>query len=265
MISVIIPVYNSRDTIIDCIKSVINQTRYDLIGEILIVDDGSQDGSSELVNCMFPNNTKLKILKKINGGVSSARNLGIKKATGDWIALLDSDDCWKPQKIEAQWDTINRFPDICFIGTNRNDENCHRGKKIDDNLFVLSLKDILISTWPHTSTVLIKKTVFDDVGGFNEKFRYSEDAELWNRIALKYKLYYIPVSYEVAGGNKLQFGERGLSANLVEMHKGTIRNIKELHDSRIISNSQFVFLSFLYWMKYQRRRVITFLHKKGIK
>lgn len=262
MISVIIPSYNSKDTIIDCINSVIHQTRYDLIDEIIVVDDGSTDNSSDLIVSVFNNIKKIKVIKKQNGGVSSARNTGIKNAHSEWIALLDSDDCWFSDKIEAQFEMISRYPDIVFIGTNRNNENYQKGKKINDKLYALKLKDILIRTWPHTSTVLIKKSILDQVGGYNEAMKYAEDGDLWNRIAIQHDLYYIPITYETAGGNKKQFGEKGLSANLSEMYKGNVRNIKILRNNGSISLFFYCFLRLFYFTKHIRRIILSYFYKK---
>ena len=108
MISVVIPVYNCEDTIIQCIQSVIDQTRFDLIDEIIVINDGSTDGTIDKINEIFTTN-KIRIISKLNGGVSSARNLGIKNSSSDWIALLDSDDVWVKDKIEQQVFYINSY------------------------------------------------------------------------------------------------------------------------------------------------------------
>ncbi len=257
MISVVIPMYNSKDTIIECINSVLNQTKARLIEEIIVVDDGSKDGSAEIVEHNFSGNNKIRLIHKKNGGAASARNVGIKTAKSKWIALLDADDIWLPEKIEKQWEKIEKYPGIRFIGCNRNKENVHWGKKISTDLYVLDLKHILIKNWPHTSTALIRKDVFKSAGLFNEKMRYAEDGDMWNRIACKYPLFYIPVSYEIAGGNKLQFGEKGLSANLKKMHEGNIRNIKAMRIRRSISIQFYVFLKAYNNVKYLRRILIT--------
>ncbi len=257
MISVVIPVYNSEKTIENCVDSVLKQTREDLIGEVIIVDDGSKDKSADIVTRLASKDQRIKVIKKKNGGVSTARNAGIRASRYRWIAFIDSDDIWLPEKIEKQWEQIQKHRQICFIGCNRNKEFMHWGKKADDNLYVLGLKHILLKTWPHTSTVMIKRSVFKEVGLFNERMRYAEDGDMWNRIALKYFLFYIPVSYEIAGNNKVPYGESGLSANLKEMHKGNLRNIKMLYKKRNISNLFYLFLICFYDAKYYRRILIS--------
>ena len=109
MISVVIPMYNSKDTIFDSIDSIINQSRYDLIREIIVVDDGSTDGSSQFVSEHYAENKKIKVIRKKNGGVSSARNAGIQSALSEWIAFLDSDDIWDKKKL---------FKQLCFMEEN---------------------------------------------------------------------------------------------------------------------------------------------------
>lgn len=262
MISVVIPMYNSRRTIVDCINSVLNQTRFDLIDKIIVVDDGSTDDSVELIKKNFSKENKIKIILKENGGVSTARNVGIREANSEWIALLDSDDVWLPEKIEKQWEQISKNEQILFIGCNRNNENIHWGKKVSNNLYMLDLKHILLKNWPHTSTALINKEIFLKVGLFNEEMRYAEDIDLWNRIAYYYPLYYIPITYEIAGGNKCQFGESGLSANLKDMHKGNMRNVRYLKKEEKISFFFYLFLLAYNYAKYVRRILITEKNKK---
>jgi glycosyltransferase involved in cell wall biosynthesis len=93
-ISVVIPSYNRRHTLERALRSVFDQTS--TVDEVILVDDGSTDGSSDMIKRLFP---QVNILRQSNLGVSAARNRGIKAARFEWIALLDSDDSWMPQKI----------------------------------------------------------------------------------------------------------------------------------------------------------------------
>ena len=257
MISVVIPLYNSKRTISACVDSVLNQTKVDLITEILVVDDGSTDGSGDLVRTRYAGESRVRVIRKENGGVSTARNRGIQEAKGEWIALLDSDDRWLPEKIEKQWDALSRHPEIRFIGTNRNHERVRWGRKMEEDLYCLDLKHILIKNWPHTSTALIHREVFQSVGLFDETMRYAEDGDLWNRIAIRYGLYYIPQSYEIAGEGKNAFGESGLSANLKAMHYGNVKNLRTLRKRGEISVPFYIFLRAYHQAKYYRRIVIS--------
>lgn len=261
MISVVIPAYNAESTIESCINSILTQTRVDLIDEILIVDDGSTDNTVKRVTNKIDSNC-VRIISKENGGVSTARNTGIRNAKSEWIALLDSDDVWKPQKIEKQVKAIEAHPEIDFIGTNRNNENVKIGKRIDKNLYMLTLRNILLKNWPHTSTALIRKTIFNEVGLFNEEMRYAEDGNMWNKIVVKHPLYYLGESLEIAGGNKRAYGESGLSSNLKGMYKGNVYNLKELKESQILSTPEYVFWRVLFWFKHIKRVVLTKLRSK---
>ena len=189
-VSIIVPVYNGESRLRRCVESILHQDYPDL--EVILVDDGSRDGSLSIMEEYARLDNRVKAIHKENGGVSTARNAGIKAARGKWIALLDSDDVWLPNKIEAQWKQIEKHPEIKFIGCNRNQENLHYGTKVTDELYRLNLKQILIKMWPHTSTALIRRSVFKETGLFNEKQKYAEDGEMWNRIAIIYPLYYIP-------------------------------------------------------------------------
>lgn len=261
MISVVIPMYNSQDTILNAINGVVNQTRYDLIKEIIVINDGSTDDSLNIVEQFKEknNNEKIMIVNKKNGGVSSARNLGIEKASAEWIALLDSDDYWKVDKIEKQILVLKKYPDVVLLGTGRNKEELTIGKNIDKdmNLFCLSLKNILFKVWPHTSTVLINRKKLLDCSLFDIQRKYSEDAQLWLKIASKYgKIHYISESLEIAGDDKPTFGYSGLSSNLDEMHKGCIMNINECLKRKDITIFEYLFFYFYEILKYKRRKLI---------
>ena len=94
-ISVVIPTYNRSNLVCDAIDSVLKQTYFEYIKEIIVIDDGSTDDTEIKIKKKYGDNLKVKYYKKENGGVSSARNLGMKYAVGNWIALLDSDDEWE--------------------------------------------------------------------------------------------------------------------------------------------------------------------------
>ena len=117
-VSVIIPMFNSEGTIIETRKSRVNQTRADLIEEIIIVNDGSTDGSKQTVE-QYINESKhtfIKMFHKQNGGVSSARNFGVEQANAEWIAFCDSDDIWLENKLEIQIQALKENKEIAKRG-----------------------------------------------------------------------------------------------------------------------------------------------------
>ncbi|AEV70621.1 glycosyltransferase family 2 protein [Acetivibrio clariflavus] len=262
-ISVVIPMYNSRETIVDALNSIKNQTAINYICEIIVVNDGSTDDSLEIVKEYAQQNPDLtiKILNKANGGVSSARNRGIELASGDWIALLDSDDEWLPRKIEVQIGIISQSPEIDFLGGPFNGEELRILWKKIDTLYKASVRDICIKNFPQPSTVIFKKKIYDEIGGFDETQNYCEDANYFLKICSKYNLYYYPELLIVYGRGKRGFGDSGLSANLSGMYKGTVKNIKELLFRREIGYFFYIFLRIFNFIKYIRRILIVKYYK----
>lgn len=263
-ISVVIPMYNSKETIINTLNSIKNQTAFDYILEILVVNDGSTDNSLNLVETYAKENSRMPIIliDKPNGGVSTARNLGMKKAKGDWIALLDSDDDWLPEKIEIQMNTIKKHPEIDFLGGDIDD----RGLKIlwrrIEGLYKANVKDICLKMFPQTSVAIFKRSIFEHIGGYDETQQYAEDGNYFLKICVNYNYYHLPVKMVYYGGGKPGFGFSGLSANLKKMHEGNIKNIKELKTDNCIGFGFYVFLRLFYHLKYIRRIVITKLHQR---
>lgn len=113
-VSIIIPIYNTGDKLVRCLESVLNQTHNDF--ECLMVDDGSKDQSPQVIDEFAAKDSRFKAIHKPNGGVSSARNEGLKVAEGEWVVFLDSDDTIKPNHIEAMLSVVEDGIDIVFTG-----------------------------------------------------------------------------------------------------------------------------------------------------
>ena len=126
-ISVVIPMYNAENTIVTALDSIKNQT-YKCNYQILVINDGSNDNSKKKVEEYILENPKMNItlVNQANSGVSKARNEGLRRAEGDYIALLDSDDEWLPEKIEKQIALFEKDNNIDLLGTNRNNEHVKR-------------------------------------------------------------------------------------------------------------------------------------------
>ena len=191
-ISVVIPTYNRRETIGRSIDSVLNQTLFP--SEIIVVYDGSTDGTSDYIQSNFPS---IRLLSQLNKGVSAARNKGIRYADTNWIALLDSDDEWFPQKLEKQVMTLSQSPDIKFCHTEeiwiRNGVRVNQMKKhqkYGGHIFYKCLDMCRISP----SSVLFHQSILDDVGYFDEGLKVCEDYDLWLRITAKFPVLYIDES-----------------------------------------------------------------------
>ncbi len=207
IVSVVIPTYNRKDKIIEAINSAIDQKFNNM--EIIVVDDGSTDGTTEYLRSL---NLNIKLIRKPNGGVSSARNEGIKNAKGKYVAFLDSDDLWLPGKIQAQVDFLESHPDIPLVytdqylnidGKNLNVTRFQRNQP-KDRILLSAFVDLVPI---HTSTVMVRDSIFNEVGMFDEELSIHEDSELWNRISNKYKLGFI---HEVLGVYRWQEGAEHL-------------------------------------------------------
>lgn len=195
LISVIIPTYNRKHIVVDAIRSAIEQEPKNY--EVIVVDDGSTDGTVEYLEFL---NLPIKIIRKENGGVSSARNAGIKQAMGKYIAFLDSDDLWLPGILKAQSDYLESNPLIPLVYVDQHIDL--QGKRIDVTRFTMKkltheemskfdLPGFAQSPPIHISSIMVRKSIFDEVGYFNEGLRIHEDTDMWNRISEKYELGYI--------------------------------------------------------------------------
>lgn len=187
-ISVVIPTFNRAQFILKAIKSVFDQTLLPL--EVIVIDDGSDDQTAQIVKNEFP---QCKYIYQNNNGVSSARNTGIKKSTGNWIAFLDSDDQWCRNKLSIQLDHIRNNPDIfifytdeIWIRSGKRVNQMNKHKKHGGDIFLKCLPLCLISP----SSVIIKKELFDKVGNFDESLPACEDYDLWLRICAQHKVHF---------------------------------------------------------------------------
>jgi len=181
-VSVIIPTYNRHELVRGAIASVLTQSFSDF--ELIVVDDGSEDGTADVVR-EFP---EVRYVHQPNRGVSAARNYGVRLSAGDLIAFLDSDDLWRPQKLEQQVRFFSQRSDaqICQTeevwlrnGVRVNPHNKHR--KADGDLFARSLELCLVSP----SAVMMRRELFERMGGFDEDLPACEDYDLWLRIAAR--------------------------------------------------------------------------------
>lgn len=257
-VSVIIPAYNAERTIVRALESVRLQSRFDYILEILIINDGSIDNTVNIISHYINMNSQMpiRLINKKNGGVSSARNQGLREATGEWIALLDSDDEWLPDKLEKQFFIINTNNNIDFLGGNHTDETLKiLGKKIN-RLYKPTINELCIKVFPQTSTVIFRRSILNRIGYYDENRKYGEDAQFFYKICEKYNYFYMPDKLIVFDGGKRGFGVAGLSSNLKEMNKGELLNFKELYNRKSINILFYIWIVLFCKLKYIRRIVI---------
>lgn len=186
--SVIIPVFNREELVGRALESALTQSSHP--HEIIVVDDGSTDATAQTVAQVARRSRTVKYVYQPNSGVGAARNRGIEEATGDWIAFLDSDDCWLPHKLETALRVIARDPDVEFIFSSP--RLSFPGDRIYDiPTFGQDMTDpeVLLSGFRiKTSTVLIKKTLLQSIGqAFMTERHTCEDYELFWRAVIRAK------------------------------------------------------------------------------
>lgn len=193
MISVIIPLYNKEKHIAATIRSVLAQSFQDI--EVIVVDDGSTDHSAAVVEQLLLEDSRLCLIKQLNGGVCSARNKGIEVAKGEYVAFLDADDQWDVNFLTEIVNMQSDFPNAAMWGINY--AELYNGKLVRelstglpkgyrgyvDNYFDMSGR---ISDLYCSSSVVIRRETFAKVGLFDTRLKYSEDIDMWYRIIVNY-------------------------------------------------------------------------------
>jgi len=187
-VSVVIPTYNRKAVLLESIASVREQTFGDL--EILVCDDGSSDGSREAVHAVAAADSRVRwIAGEHCGAPGLVRNRGIRAATGEWIAFQDSDDLWIPEKLEKQMAVLRRAPDAQFIYAHAA-AILPDGSRLRMTPFRIPrqgriFETLLMYSVVHPQTMLVRRSLLDQVGYFNEDLglRIVEDYELVLRLA----------------------------------------------------------------------------------
>jgi len=196
VVSVVMPAYNTERFIGEAIRSVVRQTYTDW--ELLVIDDGSTDDTPRVVADMME--SRIRYIHTENMGAGSARNLGIEKARGDFVAFLDSDDVWFPHKLAVQVDVLRRDPETGLTYSNLWYVN-ERGKRIGMPRFALErlpdgwcLDKLLVRNGVigGGSTVMVRRLLLHRVGPFDTSLLMGQDWDLWLRLATCSKFRYTP-------------------------------------------------------------------------
>lgn len=234
-VSVVIPAFNAGVSIARAIDSVLEQRRP--VFEVIVVDDGSTDNTADVVKGY---GGKVHYIGQDNAGAGAARNRAIQQAKGNWIALLDADDCWLKKKMELQIEVLKSRPELQWCGANsynvNGTEKSERsstkkalkalgGKNYFDNYFATigsgQIRDA-------TVTMLIRKTVFEEVGLFSTELLRAQDTDIFCRIAFRYPefgyvaeplaLMYLDVPNRVLSQRRLE-AKRGVwLRSMIEQH-----------------------------------------------
>ncbi|HSR63956.1 MAG TPA: glycosyltransferase [Gammaproteobacteria bacterium] len=223
-VSVIIPTRDRALFVTRAIESVLNQSR--LPEEIIVIDDGSTDGTSGILAREFP---LAKVLQSDGRGVSAARNLGIQYAEGDWIALLDSDDTWHGNKLKRQLLALEENPAYRVCHTNeiwiRDGVRVNPMKKHQKRGGFI-FRDCLPRCAMSPSSTLIHREIFERVGMFDENLPACEDYDLWLRISARYPVLFINKELVTKYGGH----EDQLSQKYPAMDRFRIRSLARLLD-----------------------------------
>jgi glycosyltransferase involved in cell wall biosynthesis len=197
-VSIVIPTYNCLDYLPKAIGSVLQQTHQDI--ELIIIDDNSNDGTSTYLASI--DDERIITLSTLGVGAPQARNLGIEKASGEFIAFLDADDFWFPEKIERQLEFHQRYPEMAMSFTNY--EHLTEDYEVIVDCFSYwsqfqnreeqfinidnPLEFIIENNVIGTSTVMVKADVFSQTDSFNADIKYGEDWELWLRMSENHQI-----------------------------------------------------------------------------
>ncbi|HEY8310027.1 MAG TPA: glycosyltransferase family 2 protein, partial [Gemmatimonadaceae bacterium] len=218
-VDVVIPTFNSIDFLPEAVESALAQTHHNL--RVFVVDDGSNDSTPDYVRGIT--DERVTYLRKENGGPASARNAGIRASDSPYVALLDSDDRWYPQKLERQLPLIERHDDVALVHAFQHTidvegnqiallEHDLRGRVFDrllDGNFVTG----------SDSMVLLRREALERVGLFREDIVIGEDWELWLRLARDYAFDYVPeVLAAIRARPGLQSQRRLAAANLIHVY-----------------------------------------------
>jgi glycosyltransferase involved in cell wall biosynthesis len=189
-VSVVIPAHNAAPWLAETLRSVLDQTYRDL--EVIVVNDGSTDDTQDVIASF---GQRIYCVEQTNQGLPAARNTGIRSARGDWIALLDADDLWLPDKLERQMELVKNVPTLKWTycdaymfddATGTTTSTLSAGRRLPDGDI---LRPLFLGNFIGTPTTVIRRDVFDNVGMLDETLvPCGEDWDLWLRIAAHYQV-----------------------------------------------------------------------------
>jgi len=231
LVSVIIPTYNRANFLKEAIDSVLNQDYKNF--ELIVVDDGSTDETTSVLKGYYD---KIKYIRIPHQGVSRARNVGIEQAKGGLIAFLDSDDLWMPKKLSIQVEFFKKHLDALVCQTEeiwiRNGRRVNPKKyhiKPSGMIFEQCLKRCMVST----SSVMVRRSLFESIGVFDESFYVCEDYEIWLRVSARYPIYLLREALVIKrGGHSDQLSKTPC------LDKWRISAIEKLLSKNTLSPSQ---------------------------
>jgi len=207
-VSVLLTCFNHVQFLPACVESIFSQTFQDF--EVIAIDDGSKDGTRDwLSSCLHPLEL---VFNDSNLGTYASLNVGLRRATGEFVAILNDDDLWAPAKLERQIDLLEKHPQVGLVhtdgwfidGQGQRMESTPLGFEFPRTETGDVLLDLMYANKIIASAALVRRSCFDELGGFNEAYFGSGDWEMWYRIAEKYEIGFVdePLTfYRVHGAN----------------------------------------------------------------
>jgi len=260
LVSVIIPAYNAEAFISETLKSVLAQTYQNI--EILVVDDGSQDRTYEIVQSFAANDSRIQLLRQSNQGAIAARNLAIEKSKGEFIAPIDADDIWYPQNLEKQVQCMIQADSsvgLVYAWSAHIDEKglligAGRTSTLQGDVYLSLVQDNFVGSG---STPLIRRSCFDKVGAYNYKLKEENaegcaDWDLYLRIAECYEFQVVPeflIGYRQLGSSMSSNYKKMLESYSLVMAEAQQRN-----PQLPVSIYQASRVNFYVYLSYQTRR-----------
>lgn len=228
-ISVIIPTFNRVDLLKKTVNSVRRQTFRDF--ELIVVNDGCSDGTAEWLDAQ----QDIRHLDRENSGIAASRNAGAAIASGRWLAFLDHDDLWAPDKLEIQASFAREHPEVALIAARhvrlgRRRQTTRKHRWIMGDLFVKTFSESFI----HTSSVMIRRDVFHEIGGFPTQYRFADEFDVWLKIAASHSVAYVddPLVF-------IRFYEANTSHNRIGVRSDTYEILMKNYDPERISSRVF--------------------------
>ena len=251
-VSIIIPVYNGEAFIKDAVESVLNQTFRDF--ELIVVNDGSEDNTEDV---LLPYTRSIRYIKMENRGVSAARNMGIRRSKGEFVAFLDQDDAFHPRKLEVTVSYLDAHPDMAMVYTPID--------RIDSEGTMLQRKRLkghsgdifprlFLKSFIAPSMAVCRKKIFSEIGMFSETLSSEgEDYDLFLRIASRFKVGYVNeplVIYRLHPGN--------VSKTKQEVAPFRYEQVLGIHASHLLSHYR------LGWWVYRKRMSKVYREKARV-
>lgn len=258
-ITVVIPCYNSVNTIDRALDSVIKQSL--LPEKVILIDDCSSDSTLQKlyeISCRLDSFDLEIISLSTNVGAAEARNVALRVCSTKYVAFLDADDGWQYQKLELQYDWLERHSDVfllahsCVVHSESFNEDRYSIQDFEKSIIPISFKQLLFKTRFSTPSVMMR---CDPQVLFSSSLRYAEDYEFWLRIASQRKLIHL-ANIPLGLLYKAEYGSGGLSSHMSKMQYGVMKVYYEVYKWNRISFAALLFFELFSILKFVRRLFI---------